>query len=59
MKLRHSLLVALVLTAPLALLARADGEGLPAGPTASLANPTDLSRLYSLLRVWMPALERI
>lgn len=32
---------------------------LAAGANDYLAKPIDLSRLYSLLRVWMPALERI
>jgi len=32
---------------------------LAAGANDYLAKPIDLSRLYSLLRVWMPTLERI
>jgi CheY-like chemotaxis protein len=32
---------------------------LAAGANDYLAKPIDLSRLYSLLRVWMPALDRI
>jgi CheY-like chemotaxis protein len=32
---------------------------LEAGANDYVAKPIDLSRLYSLLRVWMPALERI
>ena len=32
---------------------------LAAGANDYLAKPIDLGRLYSLLRVWMPALERI
>lgn len=47
MKLRHTLLAALVLTAPLALLARADGDGLPAGPTPDQATTSKL--VYGLL----------
>jgi len=30
-----------------------------AGMTDYLAKPIDLDRLYSLLRVWLPGLERI
>jgi CheY-like chemotaxis protein len=32
---------------------------LAAGANDYLAKPIDLTRLYSLLRVWMPTLERI
>jgi CheY-like chemotaxis protein len=32
---------------------------LAAGANDYLAKPIDLTRLYSLLRVWMPNLERI
>jgi CheY-like chemotaxis protein len=32
---------------------------LAAGANDYLAKPIDLNRLYSLLRVWMPTLERI
>jgi CheY-like chemotaxis protein len=32
---------------------------LKAGASDYLAKPIDLDRLYSLLRVWMPAMERI
>ncbi|TWI01808.1 carboxyl-terminal processing protease [Luteimonas cucumeris] len=41
------LLLALVLTAPLALLARADGDGLPTGPSADQATTSKL--VYGLL----------
>jgi CheY-like chemotaxis protein len=32
---------------------------LAAGSTDYLAKPIDLDRLYSLLRVWMPGVERM
>jgi CheY-like chemotaxis protein len=34
-------------------------ECLQAGASDYLAKPIDLDRLYSLLRVWMPKMERI